>query len=63
MSEDNELYNPPITKTFTLKTRLIAEFGDSIDYHIFGNSLDVVHSSAVNPISHSAGTIRGNGLR
>ena len=62
MSEDNDLDDPPITKTFTLKTRLIAEFGDSIDYHIFGNRL-VVHSSAVNPISYSAATIQGNGLR
>ena len=49
MSEDNDLDDLPVTKVFTLKTRLIAEFG-SIDYHIFGNRL-VVHSSAVNHIN------------
>ena len=62
MSEDNDIDDPPITKTFTLKKRLIERFGYSIDFHKFGNRL-VVHSTAVNPISYSAATIQGNGLR
>ena len=57
MSKDNDLDDLPVTKEFTPKTGLIAEFG-SIDYHIFGNRL-VVHSSAANLISYSAATIQG----
>ena len=56
MSEDNDLDDLPVTKAFTPKTRLIAEFG--FDYHIFVNRL-VVHSSAANLISYSAATIQG----
>ena len=62
MSEDNDLDDPPITKTCMLKKRLTEKFGDLIDFHMLGNRL-VVHSTAMNPISYSAATIQGNGLR
>ena len=62
ISNDNDLDEPPITKTATLKLRLSDKFGDSIDYHKIGNRL-VVHSSTVNPLSYSAATIEGHGLR
>ena len=62
ISSDNDLDDPPITKTATLKLRLSEKFGNSIDFHKIGKRL-VVHSSTVNPLSYSAATIEGHGLR
>ena len=50
MSEEYDVRDPPISKTYTLKKCLIERFGDAIDFHLLGNRL-VVHSSVVNPLS------------
>ena len=60
MCSDNDLDDPPITKTTTLKLRLSVNFGNSIDFHKIGKRL-VMHSSTVNPLSYSAATIEGHG--
>ena len=62
ISSDNDLDYPPITKTATLKNKLSEKFGNSIDFHLIGKRL-VVHSSSVSPLSYSAATIEGHGLR
>ena len=58
---DNDLDDPPIPKTTTLKSILSVKFGNSIDFHKIGKRL-MVHSSTVNPLSYSAATIEGHGL-
>ena len=44
MSEDHDLINPPISKTFNLKQKLIEKFGESIDFHVVERRL-IVHPS------------------
>ena len=61
IGSDDNLNDPPITKTTTLKLRLSVKFGNSIDFHKNRKRL-VVHSSTVNPLSYSAATIEGHGL-
>lgn len=62
ISEDYGLKDPPISKPYWLEIRLTEKYGDAIDFHLLANPL-VVHSSAVNPLSYSAATIQGHGLR
>ena len=47
ISEDHDLLNPPISKTFNLKQKLIGKFGESIDFHVVDRRL-IVHASGVN---------------
>ena len=62
MSEDHDLINPPISKTFNLKQKLIEKFGESIDFHVVERRL-IVHPSGVNPVLYSAATLKGYGLQ
>ena len=62
ISEDHDLINPPISKTFNLKQKLIGKFGESIDFHVVDRRL-IVHASGVNPVLYSAATLKGYGLQ
>lgn len=62
MSEDYELTEPPISKTFVLKKKLIEKYGDEVNFGKICNKL-VVHSSDVSPFAYSMATIQGHGLR
>jgi len=46
MSEDHDLAEPPILKTFTLRKRLTEQYGDAVTFGKIGNRI-VVHSSDV----------------
>ena len=41
ISEDHDLINPPISKTFNLKQKLIEKFGESITFHVVKRRLIV----------------------
>jgi hypothetical protein len=55
MSEDEDLNDPPVTNTRTIKRNWIP-------FHVVGKRL-VVHPSVVKPLTYTAATIQGNGMR
>jgi len=62
MSEDHELAEPPISKTFTLRKRLTEWYDDAVTFGKIGNRI-VVHSSDVSSLAYSVATMQGHGLR
>ena len=62
MSRDQDLNDPPISNTLTLKGRPTHKLGDSIGFHVFGRSL-VVYPTGANPMIYSEANDLGHGLR
>eukprot|EP00794_Sanderia_malayensis_P002887 gene2888-3341_t len=60
-SEENDM-DPIVTSTSTLKRKLVAEFGDQIEFFPVGKYI-IVHSCTVNPCEYSVATLKGHCLK